>query len=360
MNPYDVLGVDRNASPEEIKKAYRAAAMKNHPDRNPGDKKAEERFKEAARAYEILSSPSRREAYDRFGTTGEPGSSGMGGMEDIFGGFGLDDALRAFMENFGFSGGGSSRGTVRGDDVTVRVDLELEEVVLGGRREIQVERNSACEACGGTGADSEAGSESCRHCGGAGRISTTRNTLLGSFRTVKECPVCRGAGRVPKKMCPGCRGKGYEKKKTSIAVDLPPGLTRGHYIRLRGQGDHPGQGGTPGDLRLLVNDIDYGPFAREEDDLVYPLTVSYPQAVLGADFEIPAPDGEPVSVQVPQGTPAGSRIRVRNRGIGRLDRRGRGDLLVEVRIHVPGKVKRKEKELLKELEESPSFRNPGK
>lgn len=358
MNPYEVLGVERNASPDEIKRAYRGAAMKNHPDRNPGDKQAEERFKEAARAYEILSNPSRREAYDRFGTTGEPGSSGMGGMEDIFGGFGIDDALRAFMENFGFSTGGSSRNTLHGEDVTVKVNLDLQEAALGGRREIEVDRNTACEACRGTGADSGAGSETCRHCNGSGRISATRNTLLGSFRTVKECPICRGTGEVPKKMCSHCRGKGFERKKSSIAVDLPAGLSPGHYIRLRGQGNHPGQGGVPGDLRLHINRIDYGPFIREEEDLVYPLLISYPQAVLGGDFEIPTPEGESASVKVPGGTQPGTRIKLRNLGMGRLNRRGRGDLIAQVQIHVPSRVKRKEKELLNKLEEYPSFRPP--
>lgn len=360
MNPYEVLGVDRNASADEIKKAYRVAAMNNHPDRNPGDAAAEERFKEAARAYEILSSPSRREAYDRFGTTGEPGSSGMGGMEDIFGGFGLDDALRAFMENFGFASGGSRGGAIRGEDLTVKVDLDLQEAALGGKREIQLERNTACGECGGTGADSTAGSETCRHCSGMGRISSTRNTLLGSFRTVKECPVCRGSGKVPKKMCSHCRGKGFERKKSSITVDLPAGLSAGHYIRLRGQGDHPGQGGVPGDLRLLVNRIDYGPFTREEDDLVFPLLVSYPRAVLGGDFTVPTPEGEPEGIRVPAGTSPGTRIQVKNRGMGRLNRRGRGDLIVQVQIHVPTRIKKKEKDLLRELEESPSFSVKGK
>jgi molecular chaperone DnaJ len=358
MNPYEVLGVDRNASADEIKKAYRAAAMKNHPDRNQGDRHAEERFKEAAKAYEILSSPSRREAYDRFGTTGEPGSaSGMGGMEDIFGGFGLDDALRAFMENFGFSsGGGASSRQVKGDDLTVKVDLNLDEAALGGRREIAVDRNAACSHCGGSGADSSAGSESCRHCSGTGRISATRNTLLGSFRTVKQCPVCRGSGSVPKKMCSSCKGKGFQRKKSSISVDLPAGLSPGHYIRLRGQGDHPGMGGVPGDLLLLVNGIDYGPFTREEDDLVYQLLVSYPSAVLGGEFTVPAPAGEAILVKVPPGTSPGTRLNYRNMGMGRISGRGRGDLIVQVQIHVPGRIKRKEKELLTKLEESSSFR----
>jgi len=356
MNPYEVLGVDRNASPDEIKKAYRAAAMNNHPDRNPGDKKAEERFKEAARAYEILGDPSRREAFDRFGTTGEPGGShGMGGMEDIFGGFGLDDALRAFMENFGFSGGASGS-VLQGDDVTVKVTLDLDEAALGGKREIQVERNSACEACSGSGADREAGSETCRQCNGMGKVSTTRNTLLGSFRTVKQCPVCRGSGQVPKKMCHSCRGKGFEKKRTSLSVDLPAGLSPGHYIRLRGQGNHPGQGGVPGDLRLLVSSIDYGPFSREEDDLVYPLLISYSQAVLGGEFDVPVPDGGSVAVRVPPGTHAGTRLIQKNLGLGRLNRRGRGDLAVQVQIHVPDRIRKNEKELLAKLEESPSFK----
>ncbi|PIE53089.1 molecular chaperone DnaJ [Candidatus Fermentibacteria bacterium] len=355
MNPYEVLGVARNASAEEIKKAYRTAAMKNHPDRNPGDKQAEERFKEAARAYEILSNPSRRDAYDRFGTTGEPGAGGMGGMEDVFGGFGLDDALRAFMENFGFASGGRSRTVVQGEDLTVKVDLDLNEAALGGRREIKVEKNTACECCDGSGADPDAGMETCRQCDGTGRIASTRNTLLGSFRTVKQCPVCRGAGKVPKKMCRECGGKGYRKKKTSIAVELPAGLSRGHYIRLRGQGNHPGMGGVPGDLRLLVNNVNYGPFQREDDDLVFPLVISYSAAVLGDEFSIPSPDGEEVRIKVPSGTQAGTRIHHRNMGMGRLNRRGRGDLIAEIQIFVPSKVKKKDKELLKKLEESSSF-----
>jgi len=357
MNPYEILGVDRNASAEEIKKAYRTAAMNNHPDRNPGDSKAEERFKMVAKAYEILSDPTRKQSYDRFGTTDDSrASGGMGGMHDIFGGIGLDDALRAFMENFGFSSGGSSQGVIQGEDVTVKIDLDLEEAALGGRRELEIEKNSSCAECSGTGADRNAGTESCRHCNGMGKISSTRNTLLGSFRTVSQCPICRGAGSLPKKMCSSCRGKGFERGKSSIAVDLPAGLTKGHYIRLRGQGHHPGQGGVPGDLRLHINNIDYGPFKREEDDLVYPLTISYPQAVLGADFSVPTPEGTSLDVKVSGGTSAGTRLRLKNMGMGRLNKRSRGDLLVEIQIHVPAKVKRSEKELLMKLEESPSFK----
>ena len=357
MNPYEVLGVDRSASAEDIKKAYRSAAMKNHPDRNAGDHQAEERFKKVARAYEILSEPSRRDAYDRYGTTEEPGSSsGMGGMHDIFSGFGLDDAMRAFMENFGFSSGGSGSRTVQGDDVTVRVNLDLEEAALGGRQEIEVERNVSCHECSGTGADKAAGSENCRQCNGMGKVSSIRNTLLGSFRTVSQCHVCGGSGTIPVKLCNNCRGRGFEKKKSTIAVDLPAGLSTGHYIRLRGQGHHPGQGGVPGDLKLLVNNIDYGPFIREEDDLVYPLTISFPQAVLGGEFSVPLPGGESLSIKVDSGTSAGTRLKHKHHGMGRLNRRGRGDLLVEIDIHVPGKVKRSDKELLKKLEESPSFK----
>ncbi len=356
MNPYEVLGVDRSASAEDIKRAYRTAAMKNHPDRNPGDHQAEERFKKVARAYEILSDPSRRDAYDRYGTTEDPGSSaGMGGMHDIFSGFGLDDAMRAFMENFGFSSAGSGPRVVRGEDVTVRVDLDLEEAALGGRREVEVERNVSCAECAGTGADKASGSESCRHCNGTGRVSSVRNTLLGSFRSVNQCNVCGGRGTIPRKLCSSCRGRGFEKKKSTIAVDLPAGLSKGHYIRLRGQGHYPGQGGVPGDLKLLINNVDYGPFKREEDDLVYPLTISYPQAVFGGEFTVPLPDGNSLKIKVGAGTCAGTRFKQKHHGMGRLNRRSRGDLLVEIDIHVPRKVKRSEKELLKKLEESPSF-----
>ncbi|MCK5785640.1 MAG: DnaJ domain-containing protein [Candidatus Sabulitectum sp.] len=349
--------MDRNASAEDIKKAYRTAAMKNHPDRNPGDHRAEERFKKVARAYEVLSDPSRRDAYDRYGTTDDPGpSGGMGGMHDIFSGFGLDDALRAFMENFGFGAGGSGSGVVHGEDVTVRVDLDLEEAALGGRREIEVERNVPCGECSGSGADKASGTESCKDCNGMGKVSSIRNTLLGSFRTVSQCSTCGGRGTIPKKICSHCRGRGFEKKKSTIAVDLPAGLSRGHYIRLRGQGHHPGHGGVPGDLKLLINDIDYGPFKREEDDLVYPLIISYSQAVMGGEFSVPSPDGGLLKIKVGNGTGAGTRIKQKNYGMGRLNRRGRGDLLVEVDIHVPGKVKRSEKELLRQLDESPSFK----
>ncbi len=357
MNPYEILGVDRSASADEIKKAYRAAAMKNHPDRNPGDHKAEERFKEAAKAYEILSDTERRETYDRFGTTEPQGASGMGGMHDIFSGFGLDDALRAFMDNFGFSTGGSGGGhrVIQGEDITKKVNLDLSEAALGGKQEIEIQRNVACEECSGTGADKHSGSKTCTTCGGRGQVASVRNTMFGSFRTVNTCSDCSGKGSIPKKLCSSCRGKGFKKKKSSIAVDLPAGLSEGHYIRLRGQGHHPGQGGIPGDLKLLINSIDYGPFRREEDDLIYPLLISYPQAVLGDEFEIPTPSGETVVVKVESGTVAGTRIRVRNHGMGKLQRRGRGDLYAEIDIHVPTKVKRKEKELLNKLSESSSF-----
>jgi molecular chaperone DnaJ len=357
MNPYEVLGVDQSASAEEIKKAYRTAAMKNHPDRNPGDHQAEERFKKVAKAYEILRDPSRRDAYDRYGTTDDTRSSaGMGGMHDIFSGFGLDDALRAFMDNFGFSAGGSSSRTIRGDDATVRVNLDLQDAVLGGRQEIEVERNVSCSQCSGTGADASSGSDTCRQCNGAGQISSIRNTLLGSFRTVSQCSVCGGSGSVPRKLCSSCKGKGYEKKKSTIAVDLPAGLSKGHYIRLRGQGHHPGRDGVPGDLKLLINDIDYGPFQREEDNLVFHLEISYPQAVLGGEFEVPLPEGDTTKIKVGNGTSAGTRLKLKNRGMGRLHRRGRGDLLVEIGIHVPSKVKRSDKELLGRMQELPSFK----
>lgn len=357
MNPYEVLGVDRSASAADIKKAYRTAAMKNHPDRNPGDHKAEERFKKVANAYEILSDSSRRDAYDRYGTTEPAGpSAGMGGMHDVFSGFGLDDALRAFMENFGFSSGGARARVVQGEDITVRVDLDLMEAALGGRRDLEVSRHIECSECAGTGADQLAGSKTCSQCNGMGKVASVRNTLLGSFQTVSQCNVCDGRGTIPEKLCSHCGGKGFEKKKSKISVDLPAGLSRGHYIRLRGQGHHPGRAGIPGDLKLMVNRIDYGPFSREEDDLVYSLTIPYPRAVLGGEFSVPLPDGESLKVKVDSGTRAGTRLKLKHHGMGRLNRRGRGDLLVEIDIHVPTKVKRSDKELLKALEESPSFK----
>ncbi len=355
FDPYQVLGLSRDAGEEDIKRAYRQQAMKYHPDRNPGDHQAEGKFKEVGRAYDILSNPEKRSMFDRYGTVDD---SGMNRGGSPFGGFDMEDALRSFMENFGF-GGFHTDTRDRGDDLTIAIDLTLPEAALGGDRLVKAERMEACEECGGSGADPVEGMQTCLQCQGSGRVVSDRRTLLGTFRSVSSCQVCRGSGRVPRKPCGKCRGRGVYRKSRSISVTLPAGLSEGHCLTLRGQGHHPGEGGAPGNLRVVVRSVDYGSFIREGDDLVYRLPVSYPQAVLGDSLTVPDPcGGDGIQVKVPEGSGNGDRVPVKGRGLGRLSRRGRGDLLVEIQIHVPRKPGRREKKLLEEMAAMEAFRPP--
>ncbi|MDM7993041.1 MAG: J domain-containing protein [Candidatus Fermentibacter sp.] len=360
-NPYEVLGVPRDAGTDEIKKAYRKAAMECHPDRNPGDRAAEERFKEITLAYEILSDPDKRARFDRFGT-----ADGGPDMSDVFSGFGLDDAIRSFMDAFGWgaggfgsmSGAGSGRGagpSASGPDIEVDVDLALQEAAHGGPREIRVKRNEPCPACGGTGHDAAAGFDECRECSGAGRVRTARRTLLGTFQSVSGCRACGGSGRIARKKCASCRGAGSEQVERSISVEVPAGISEGYSIRLRGQGDHPG-GTVPGDLVLHVRSVDYGPFSRSGDNLVYPLTVSFPDAALGSGFDIPTVEGGTRRIDLPPGTQPGDVVSIRGAGMGRLRGRGRGDLEVRISVYVPRRLSQSEKKALKELAGSGNFR----
>jgi molecular chaperone DnaJ len=357
LNPYETLGVPQDASDTDIKTAYRRLALQYHPDRNPGDRAAEEKFKEIGRAYEILSDPARRERFDRFGTTDD-----QAGMGDFFsGGFGLDDALRAFMENFGLGGFGNGqwgggRSVARGGDIEVKVDLELNEAALGAEREISVRRDEACEDCGGSGADPEEGMTECLQCEGRGRIRSERRTILGSFQTVTTCSVCGGAGKLAKKPCPDCRGKGTTKRERRINVTLPAGVDGGHYLRLRGQGHHPGGDGVPGDLIVSIRKVDYGDFRREGDDLVYDLTLSVPEAALGTGIRLQGADSGEIEVEIPSGTQPGDHIVIKGEGTGRLRGRGRGNLVVSVGVYIPKKLSRDEKKTLEELREAKHFR----
>ncbi len=359
FNPYEVLNLSRDAGEDDIKKAYRQQAMKFHPDRNPGDHQAEEKFKEVGRAYDILSDPGKRSLYDRYGTVDDREGPLGGGP---FSGFGMEDALRAFMENFGFGGFSGGDMESRGEDLTVSIELTLPEAVLGGERLLKAERFEPCETCDGSGADPKAGTQTCLQCRGRGRVETYRRTLLGTFRSVSPCRICRGSGKVPRKPCSGCRGNGVAKKTRSITVQLPPGLSEGHCLTLRGQGHHPGDaGGVPGNLRVLIRSVDYQGFTREGDDLVHRLPISYPEAVAGAVLPVPDPcGGEPLTVKVPEGVAGGARIALRGKGLGRLDRRGRGDLLVRVEIFVPRKPGRRERKLLEEMASMDGFAPPGR
>lgn len=353
-NPYEVLGVPRDATEEDIKKAYRRLALEHHPDRNPGNRDSEERFKEITLAYEILSDPDKRARFDRYGT-----ADGVPDLSEFFGGFGLDDAIRAFMENFGFGGvqqgAGRSR---RGDDIEMRVELDLVEAALGASREIRVRRIEPCRDCGGTGADASAGYRTCGACSGHGRVRTSRRTLLGTFATVDSCGACRGSGRVAVSECRSCRGTGSRAADRTISVEIPAGIAEGHVLRLRGQGNQPG-GALPGDLSVLVAGIDYGRFRRTGDDLVLDVTLSFPEAALGTKIVVPLPGGGSRELEIPPGTQPGDVITIRGEGMGRLRGRGRGDLNVAVGVFVPRKLTGEERKLLKSLAGSRNFRHGG-
>lgn len=349
-DPYKILDISRDADEVAIKKAYRKLALKYHPDKNPGDASAEEKFKEVTQAYEILSNPAKRQAFDTTGST-----TGMPDMSDIFGGFGMGDAMDIFQSFFG-SFNNAQRNT-QGDDIVESVSLELHEVSLGVKREISIERNEQCSYCSGSGAEPAAGLKTCEDCGGTGKVRDIRRTILGSFQSVSGCRACNGRGEVPVKICSSCFGRRTEKIEKKIAVDIPPGVSEGHYIRVQRMGHYPAGNGPPGDLVLHIRSIDYGPFSREGDNLLYKVTISFPDAALGTEISVPQvkSDADERTISIPPGIQPGEILVLKRQGISHLRRMGRGDIQVIVNVFIPEKLSRKEKKILQELRESEHF-----
>jgi len=357
-NFYEVLGVSRTASTDEIKKAYRQMAMKYHPDRNPGNKDAEERFKEAAEAYEVLSDPEKRQKYDQFGYDGLRGTNYrdftdvndvFNSFSDIFsGGFGGS----IFDEMFGTSQRSRRRSTGQrgqpGSDLRVRLALTLEEIATGVEKKLKVKRQKKCDTCGGSGARTSAAKTTCPQCNGTGELRQVSRSMFGQFVNITTCPNCEGEGRIVKDPCPACRGEGRIPGESTIKVTVPAGVAEGNYIPLQGQGNAGRRGGPAGDLIVVIEEEPHSHFRRNGDDIIYDLYVSYPSAVLGAEVEIPTLTGK-AKLVIDPGTPSGRMLRMRERGIPHLNSYGRGDELVRVNIWVPTKLSSKEKELLKEL-----------
>jgi molecular chaperone DnaJ len=358
---YAVLGVARDASADDIKKAYRKIAFESHPDRNPGDKAAEQRFKDATEAYEVLRDSEKRARYDQFGRAGVGGPASGGAGYD-FSGFDLADALRAFMRDFGgdvggFEGifGGGGPRTLRGDDLQVRLKLTLEEIATGVEKKIRVKHLKACATCGGKGGTGE---ETCRQCGGRGQVRRVQQSIFGQFVNVSTCPQCGGEGRVVREPCKTCGGDGRVSEAETLSVKVPPGVAHGNYIPLRGMGDAGPRGGRPGDLVVLIEEKPHPVFDRDGNDLHVDVPISFPVAALGGRVELPVLEGAAASVTIPAGTPSGHVARVRGRGLPSL-RGSHGDLIARLVVWVPSRLGTPEKKLVEELGRSESLKPPA-
>jgi molecular chaperone DnaJ len=344
---YDTLGVKKSASADEIKKAYRKLARQYHPDRNPGDNDAEERFKEVQTAYDVLGDDEKRKQYDRFGTAnGRPGPGGQNVNFD-FGNFDIGDLGDLFGGIFGGGGRGATRTQrrpVRGDDVEAEVHLSFEDSLRGAEAKVPVELTTACRECGGTGAQPGTAPVICPECNGRGVKAESQ----GLFALSQPCPRCRGNGTVIEQPCPKCRGTGRERRIKTYTVKIKPGVKDGTRIRLKGKGEAGENGGPAGDLVVVTRVAKSPTYERRGDDLVVRVPVSYATAALGGSAEVPTPDG-PVSLKIPAGSEDGKLLRIKGRGAPKLSGSGKGDVLARVRIEVPKRVNKKERELLEEL-----------
>jgi len=357
---YEILGVPRTASSEELKKAYRKLALQHHPDRNPGKKDAEEKFKEAAEAYEVLGDAQKRQRYDQFGHDGMRGTDFrpftdvndiFSTFSDIFGG-GFGGSI--FDEMFGGQArqrrGGSGVGSA-GSDLKIRLALTLEEIATGVEKKLKVKKLKSCETCGGTGARSASALTTCPVCNGAGEIRQVSRSVFGQFVNVAACQNCGGEGRVVREPCTTCSGDGRVQGESTIKVSIPPGVSEGNYIPLRGEGNAGKRGGPAGDIIVVIEEEPHRVFVRNGDDVILDLLVSFSEAALGADVEVPTLTGR-AKLHIEAGTQSGRILRMREKGIPHLNHHGRGDQLVRVNIWVPTSMSSQDKALLKQLASS--------
>jgi molecular chaperone DnaJ len=347
---YEVLGVPKEADQEEIKRSYRKLAMTYHPDKNPGDKGAEEKFKEAAEAYEILSNQEKRSQYDRFGHEGLRGGMGGFGRMD----FDLSDALRTFMEGFGGFGdffGTSQRrrsGSERGNDLQIRLPLTLLEVATGVEKKIKIKRMVRCEACKGSGAKSADAVKTCPECHGTGQVRQMSRSIFGQFVNIAPCRQCGGEGKIISEICRECKGNGRHNGETTLQVTIPAGVATGNYLTVRNEGDIGPKSGPPGDVFVLIEEEQDAVFERHGDDILMVLPVSIPQVVLGDEIEIPTLTGK-AKLHVEAGTQSGKILRMRGRGIPHLNGHGKGDQLIQIQIWTPSNVSKEVKSLFEKI-----------
>ena len=367
---YEILGVDRGADEATVKSAYRKKAMQYHPDRNPGDNEAEERFKEATEAYEVLKEPQKRQMYDQYGHAGlgQGGFGGYGGGD--FAGFDLGDALRAFMRDFGgggggggsifdefFGGGGGRRRTNRGEDLRLRMALTLEEIATGVQKKVKVNRKVRCEACDGGGVAAGSSKKTCHQCKGAGQVRTISRTFLGTVQQVQTCNVCRGTGEVISDPCRTCNGDGRVAGSSMVTLDVPAGVSAGNYMRVDNMGNAAPNNGESGDLQVVFEEKPHDHFTRHGDNTLYELPISFAQAALGAEVEVPT-ISQPTMLKIPSGTQSGKVLKLKGKGIPHLHHGGVGDQLVQITVWVPTKLSAAEKELVRQLSHTEGFKPP--
>lgn len=357
---YEILEVSKNASAEEIKKAYRKMAITHHPDKNPGDKSSEEKFKEAAEAYEVLSNPEKRKRYDQFGHAGVGGATGGGGYG---GGMTMDDIFSHFGDIFGggfsgFGGFGSSRSSQRvnkGSNLRVKVKLTLQEIANGVEKKLKVKKYVSCQHCNGTGAANGSSYSTCSTCRGSGHVTRIQNTILGQMQTSSPCPTCQGEGRIITHKCAQCNGEGLLRNDEVVTIKIPAGVEEGMQLSVSGKGNAARRGGINGDLLVLIEEEKHPELIREGHDLIFNLTLTVPEAILGTPCEIPTVEGK-VKVKIEPGTQPGKTLRLKGKGLPEVNGYYRGDLLVRINIYIPSDISRDEAKLFEKMRESDSFK----
>jgi molecular chaperone DnaJ len=361
---YEILGVSKDAGAEEIKKAYRKKAIQYHPDKNPDDKGAEEKFKEAAEAYEVLSNPDKKARYDRFGHAGMSGNGGFSGegmtFDDIFSRFG-DVFGDAFGGGFGSFFGGGSRGGGRqrvnkGTNLRVTVKLTLDEIANGTTKKIKVKKYVACSACGGNGEKNGQSSKTCPTCNGRGVHTRIVNTIMGQMQTTSTCQTCGGEGKIIEEKCTTCYGEGVVSGEELIELKIPAGVSEGVQLSVSGKGNAARRGGINGDLLVVIQEVEHPDFQRDGNDIIYNLFISIPDAILGTNSEIPTLQGK-VKIKIDPGTQSGKILRLRGKGLPDLNGYSRGDLMVRINVFIPSSVSKDDKTLLQKMQESENF-NP--
>ncbi len=359
---YEVLGLSRDAAEGDIKKAYRQMALKYHPDKNPGNKEAEDKFKEAAEAYEILSDTEKRSRYNQFGHQGVGGNGGYGmNMEDIFSQFGdVFGNHNPFESFFGGNSSGGRRYVNRGSNLRIKVKLTLEEIANGVEKKLKVNKKISCNSCSGTGAQNGSSFSKCGTCNGSGQVRRVTNTILGQMQTSSTCPTCQGEGQTITNKCKTCHGQGTMPGEEVISIKIPPGVGEGMQITVSGKGNAAERGGVPGDLLIVIEELEDANLKRDGNNLHYDLYVSIPDAALGTSLEVPTVDGK-AKIKIEPGTQPGKVLRLKAKGLPQLNSHFRGDLLININVWTPQTLTSEEKKIMEKLKTSENFApHPGK